>query len=266
MPLVWMSAQSGMDKWLKYLTIIITALSGISAIFAVIAQYVVLVRESGNPMVWMSGARLLLVPLVGSGLNALIVQLFFASRIARFCRDKTGNALAGIISLTAIVAFGGSIADTMIWPEAKMQDYDTLHLCQKLSLSVARVWTVSSVICDVLIATAMIVLLARSRQEAHFRTTRQMLKRLIVQSIETGSITALVMILLLISYETMGTKNATYVVWQGNIAWSSTALVPVNTQRLSQRQQMQMWDFREVFVSSSRLTNPARDGLAVDRR
>ena len=40
-----------------------------------------------------------------------------------------------------------------------------------------------------------------------------MLKRLIVQSIETGSITALVMILLLISYETMGTKNATYVVW-----------------------------------------------------
>ena len=41
-----------------------------------------------------------------------------------------------------------------------------------------------------------------------------MLKRLIVQSIETGSITALVMILLLITYETMGTKNATYVVWQ----------------------------------------------------
>ena len=41
-----------------------------------------------------------------------------------------------------------------------------------------------------------------------------MLKRLIIQSIETGSITALVMILLLISYETMGTKNATYVVWQ----------------------------------------------------
>ncbi|KAL1729970.1 hypothetical protein EV714DRAFT_237059 [Schizophyllum commune] len=211
------------DKWLKYLTIIITVLSGISAVFAVIAQYVVLVRESGNPMVWISGARILLVPLVGSGLNALIVQLFFASRIARFCRDKGGYTLAGIISLTALVAFGGSIADTMIWPEAKMQDSDTLHLCQKLSLSVARVgsllvtglvWTISSVICDVLIATTMIVLLARSREEAHFRTTRQMLKRLIIQSIETGSITALVMILLLISYETMGSKNATYVVWE----------------------------------------------------
>ena len=25
------------------------------------------------------------------------------------------------------------------WPEAKMQDSDTLHLCQKLPLSVARV-------------------------------------------------------------------------------------------------------------------------------
>ncbi|KAL1707954.1 hypothetical protein EV121DRAFT_277567 [Schizophyllum commune] len=196
---------SNRDKWLKYLS---------TAVFAVIAQYVVLVRESGNPMVWISGARLLLVPLAGSGLNALIVQLFFASRIARFCRDKVGNALAGIISLTALVAFGGSIADTMIWSEAKMQDSDTLHLCQKLPLTVARVWTVTSVICDVLIATTMIVLLARSREEAHFRTTRQMLKRLIIQSIETGSFTALFMILLLISYETMGTKNATYVVWE----------------------------------------------------
>ena len=40
-----------------------------------------------------------------------------------------------------------------------------------------------------------------------------MLKRLILQSIETGTVTAFVMVLMLICYETMSSKNSSYTIW-----------------------------------------------------
>ena len=55
--------------------------------------------------------------------------------------------------------------------------------------------------------------LFRSREQTHFKTTKHMITRLIIQSIETGTVTALVMILMVICYETMGAKNLVYVVW-----------------------------------------------------
>ena len=55
--------------------------------------------------------------------------------------------------------------------------------------------------------------LARTRQRTVFRSTRDTIKRLIFQSIETGTVTAVFMVLLLVCYETMQKENTTYLVW-----------------------------------------------------
>ncbi|KAL1741577.1 hypothetical protein HDZ31DRAFT_66797 [Schizophyllum fasciatum] len=59
----------------------------------------------------------------------------------------------------------------------------------------------------------MIIILAHSRQRTVFHTTRNIIKRLIYQSIETGMITAILMVLILVWYETMQKQNSTYLIW-----------------------------------------------------
>ena len=55
----------------------------------------------------------------------------------------------------------------------------------------------------------------QSKIEPHLKNTQYLLTRLICQSIETGSITAINMLLSLICYETFAGKNTSYVIWFG---------------------------------------------------
>ncbi|KAL1701962.1 hypothetical protein EV121DRAFT_262514 [Schizophyllum commune] len=63
-------------------------------------------------------------------------------------------------------------------------------------------------------ALGQMIELARTRQRTVFRSTRDTIKRLIFQSIETGTVTAVFMVLLLVCYETMQKENTTYLVWE----------------------------------------------------
>ena len=45
-----------------------------------------------------------------------------------------------------------------------------------------------------------------------------MIERLILQSVETGTITAVWMATMITCYETMGSKNTAYVVWYTHIS------------------------------------------------
>ncbi|KAI4525476.1 hypothetical protein K525DRAFT_266057 [Schizophyllum commune Loenen D] len=180
-------------------TVVVTAVAGIGTWFGVISQYLVLVRHSGNPDVWTSNPWQFLVTLGSTGLTTLLVQLFFVSRIARFRRDIIGKIMATLI--TMYVKCG----------------LNTLELETVLPKAVTRLWGVSSTICDVLIAAAMSYLLVSSRRHTRVRSTKQMIERLILQSVETGTITAVWMATMITCYETMGSKNTAYVVWEYSI-------------------------------------------------
>lgn len=78
--------------------------------------------------------------------------------------------------------------------------------------TVMRLWSISTVVCDVLIAATMSLILLVARSQTKFKTTQSLLIRLILQSIETGTVTAITMSLFLVCYETMHT-NSVYLVW-----------------------------------------------------
>ncbi|KAI5823927.1 hypothetical protein K523DRAFT_421156 [Schizophyllum commune Tattone D] len=197
------------DKWLKLLAVAVTLVSGATIGFAMVSQYKVLVTNSGNPGVWMTSPWEFVMTPVTTGLSAFLVQLFFASRIAFFRRDIIGRILSATVSLVATLAFAGALADMAVYVKNGFNALDLSKI-----FMVARIWTISSVICDILIAATMTVLLVRSRRQTHFRSTKEMLQRLILQSIETGTVTAFVMVLMLICYETMSSKNSSYTVWE----------------------------------------------------
>ncbi|KAL1668385.1 hypothetical protein GGF50DRAFT_86176 [Schizophyllum commune] len=195
-------------------TVAVTLVSGATIGFAMVSQYKVLVTNSGNPGVWMTSPWEFVMTPVTTGLSAFLVQLFFASRIAFFRRDIIGRILSATVSLVgpflvATLAFAGALADMAVYVKNGFNALDLSKI-----FMVARIWTISSVICDILIAATMTVLLVRSRRQTHFRSTKEMLQRLILQSIETGTVTAFVMVLMLICYETMSSKNSSYTVWE----------------------------------------------------
>ncbi|TRM64772.1 hypothetical protein BD626DRAFT_489827 [Schizophyllum amplum] len=201
------------DSWLKYLVMAVTMTGGLHVGLGTGAQYGVMVEGWGLPQVWQSTPwEASMLPFT-TGLNAFLVQLFFAGRIALIERSIGGKILAASVASVAILAFGGALALMIIYLRAGSNALQITNL-----LLVTRLWTISSVVCDVSIAGIMIVLLARSHSQAHFRSTKQLVRRLIVQSIETGSVTAVVMILMLICYETMNSQNSTYLIWEYSIA------------------------------------------------
>ncbi|RDB20298.1 hypothetical protein Hypma_012674 [Hypsizygus marmoreus] len=68
--------------------------------------------------------------------------------------------------------------------------------------STVIVWLSGSFLCDVLIAATMVTILARSRSNASFRNTERIINVLIVNTIETGAVTAVVALLQLVFFLT----------------------------------------------------------------
>ena len=51
------------------------------------------------------------------------------------------------------------------------------------------------------------------RRNTHFQKTRNMLRRLIAQSIQTGTVTTVVMVAMFVTYETADSKSQAYIAW-----------------------------------------------------
>ncbi|KAL1724175.1 hypothetical protein EV715DRAFT_285345 [Schizophyllum commune] len=201
------------DHWLKYLVFALTITGGIHVGLGTGAQYGVLVKGWGSPQAWQSTPWEASVLPFTTGLNAFLVQLFFAGRIALIERSIVGRGLAIFVGLIASLAFGSTLATSIEFLRAGSNALKVTDM-----LLVTRLWTISSVLCDVLIAGIMITLLALSNRYSRIRSTKQLIRQLIVQSIQTGTVTTIVMCLMLICNETMNTVNSTYLIWEYSIA------------------------------------------------
>ncbi|KAJ8083482.1 hypothetical protein PM082_009356 [Marasmius tenuissimus] len=114
------------------------------------------------------------------GLVAWVVQLYFAYRIHLLSRSKW---LAGLIAVMSTAQFGGAIGTGVIAKHvglfSQIRDKTFIAAC---------FWLGGSAAVDVVIAIAMIFTL--SRYDTGFQNTKDLVKRVIRLTMETGSLTA----------------------------------------------------------------------------
>ncbi|KAL1680236.1 hypothetical protein EV122DRAFT_276412 [Schizophyllum commune] len=203
------------DRWLKWLAISIAIISGLTIGFSMASQCVILVEHGGDPSVWTSSPWQLALGPLTTGFSAFLVQLFFASRIARLRRDVAGKVIAGLIILVAAAAFSSAVAVTVL---GLSQGSRLMQIKSKSSTAVARhLWLFASLACDTLITGASCFFLRQDYEQARVIATRPRLRSLASRFIETGMILAVVMLLSAICYETMGARNLTYFIWCVNV-------------------------------------------------
>ncbi|TFK71971.1 hypothetical protein BDN72DRAFT_836897 [Pluteus cervinus] len=123
--------------------------------------------------------------LVVSNSIAFIVQLFFAWRIT--CLRQTLFAKIGA-GLTVASAIFSLIASMLFLKEyIKNRDANLKVLTETVNL-----WILSAFVCNFIIAATMVSVLWRARAATNYQQTKTVLNHLIVHTIETGGLTAIV--------------------------------------------------------------------------
>ncbi|KAL1724177.1 hypothetical protein EV715DRAFT_285347 [Schizophyllum commune] len=188
------------DRWSKWLAISIATISGLTIGFSMASQCIILVEHVGDPSVWSSSLWQLALGPLTTGLSAFLVQLFFASRIARLRRVAASKLLAGLIIL------------------GLSQGLHLMEIKSKSAAAVARhVWLFAGLACDTLITGTSCFFLRQDYEQVHIDATQPRLRSLASKFIETGMILTVVILLSVICYETMGAWNLTYFIWELSI-------------------------------------------------
>ncbi|KAF8177934.1 hypothetical protein K438DRAFT_1978250 [Mycena galopus ATCC 62051] len=120
-----------------------------------------------------------------NGFVAACVQCFFAWRIWTLSRTTVARATTALIVAVAAMQLAASAAVT--------GEYTLLNRDYSRLLSVSRAaetWLAGSLVCDSVIAIAMVIILIQAQHRSRFKSTETILNRLIINTIETGAITA----------------------------------------------------------------------------
>ncbi|KAK7473212.1 hypothetical protein VKT23_001310 [Stygiomarasmius scandens] len=132
------------------------------------------------------------------GLVALLVQLQFAYRI-RLLSPKSRFVLVLILT-ASLTQFGGALGCVVL---AKQVEF--LQELGNNNFVVGCIWLGGSAVADVTIAFSMIYVL--SRYDRSFEQTRDLVKKIIRLTMETGSVTALVATCQLILFTAIPQRN-----------------------------------------------------------
>ncbi|RDB20354.1 hypothetical protein Hypma_012652 [Hypsizygus marmoreus] len=215
----------------------------------------ILVEGYGNPAYihvtpWSSVSAPVL-----NGITSATVQIFFAWRIWMLGRHRASHGLSVFISLVSIMGFAASLATTIQFGLIGRQP-EHLHAIKPTVI----IWHSASFLCDVLIAASMVTTLSRTRRKASFRNTERVINALVVNTVETGAVTAVVALLDLVFFLT-GTDNFLFVCMEyllGRI-FSNVLLATLN----GRRRLRNMND--EYGTSLSRTVDPIRFGDMTGR-
>ncbi|KDQ22285.1 hypothetical protein PLEOSDRAFT_1086979 [Pleurotus ostreatus PC15] len=141
-------------------------------------------------------------------LNALVasmVQIFFAWRIYRLSNKIWISIPIVLVSLLQLCA--ATYYDAMVIKE-KNSILTLLALTEWVDT-----WLISSAVCDFLISTAMITILARASLKSHFRRSSSSLNQIIKFTIETGFVTTIGAIIEVILWRTMSENSFHFILW-----------------------------------------------------
>ncbi|KAK7453310.1 hypothetical protein VKT23_011985 [Stygiomarasmius scandens] len=177
------------SKTLRALVATVVVVDTLNLIIACIDTYEFSITHYGDPsyllkQYWRTPAW------VSSGqFIAAVVQGFLAYRYIRLSRDWYGGT---ILMILVFIALGGGIACSVL--VVKWSDLSQRPLLDKP----VKVWIITDAVTDVAIAFAMVCKLWGQRSV--FKDTNSMIYRLIANSIQSGTVTALFALAALISY------------------------------------------------------------------
>jgi len=138
-----------------------------------------------------------------NGIVATSVQFFFAWRIWQLSTASIlGRIAVALIVAISLVQFAGTIGVTVVFALVNTNVAEIT----KVTLF-AELWLAGGFVCDVIIAVTMASLLWSAKSKSGFRSTETLLNRLIINTVETGAITATLALVELILFKKF---SATY--------------------------------------------------------
>ncbi|KAJ8519805.1 hypothetical protein ONZ45_g3287 [Pleurotus djamor] len=169
----------------------------VSQVFITSLSWGSLVRGWGDPNALMETPWMGIVLPVFNGITAMTVQIFFAWRIWTLRNNKITLIVCSLIVATAVMQFAAALAVTI-----KFFTMDLAALMLNPLTDVITVWLAGDFVCDVLITTSMVLVLADIRRNAPFKRTESLMNRLIINTVETGTaIVAVVELALYLRWE-----------------------------------------------------------------
>ncbi|KAJ7513191.1 hypothetical protein B0H11DRAFT_2268130, partial [Mycena galericulata] len=188
-------------KWLQILVYAVFVVELLQTIFITHASWTTLIVNHGSidslvtNTPWSSVTISLLNGIVGAA-----VQCFFAWRIWMLSNSLTGRTAAVVIIAVALMQCSAATAVTVEYILSG-ENYDSLRL-PRISRAI-QTWIAGNFVCDTLITISMVIILVQAQRNSRFKNTETVLNRLIINTIETGAITAglaLIQLVLFLSF------------------------------------------------------------------
>ncbi|KAJ3877778.1 hypothetical protein F5051DRAFT_407527 [Lentinula edodes] len=160
-----------------------------------------LVSGWGNPEIfvivpWQASAHTVL-----SGTMTMLEQLFFCWRLWAFNSKKI--LIRCVVTLVVLISLMQVSAS--IYGGVKAAQSATTADIEGLN-KIARVWLSGGFTGDIIVATSMIIVLRFATSDAYSKRTQIVLQKLIVRAIETGSVTAIAALVVLVLFELFETN------------------------------------------------------------
>jgi len=174
---------------IRYIVYSLFVIEGLQTGLMTHTAWEILAYNWGDPTVllnipWSSATT----PIVG-GIVAMIVQFYFAWRIWILQRNLISGAVAIVAVLLSLlqcicaVAYGGKFIAGKL--DANLLDAPDFKI-------LAEIWLAGNVSCDVIIAISLVYIFAVVKSNNKIAKTGHVLNRLIIQTIQSGVITALI--------------------------------------------------------------------------
>ncbi|KAJ7685833.1 hypothetical protein B0H17DRAFT_1073044 [Mycena rosella] len=190
------TSRSSDRLWVQILVYMVFLLDLLQTVLITQSSWIALIVNWGDATAlintpWSSATTPLL-----NGLLAACVQCFFAWRIWQLTHSTIGRGIAIVIVALALMQLAAAAAVTA---EYTLFNRDYSRLPELSHADDTRL--IGNFICDTVIATSMVIILAKAHRQSHFKATETLLNRLIVNTIETAAITAGVTLLTLILFK-----------------------------------------------------------------
>ncbi|KIJ97385.1 hypothetical protein K443DRAFT_124082 [Laccaria amethystina LaAM-08-1] len=153
-----------------------------------------LVAAWGNPsnFIWTVIFPVMTVPL--TGLESCLVQVFFSCRIWTLRKDsKVCRLIAVLVFLVALLQLSAAIVRGVV----SAQPPSTARRPYNMEIT-AKLWLAGTLICDLIVVATMTCL--APKLESTFNTTRGVVDRLIIVTLETDAVTLAATLVQLIFY------------------------------------------------------------------
>ncbi|KAJ7474320.1 hypothetical protein FB451DRAFT_1558474 [Mycena latifolia] len=172
--------------------------TGITSHFA----YSILVTGWGNPTIFGKLPWSSLATPIFTGITSASVQIFFAWRIYILKGQNLWYRAtsAAIVLLALMQSLAAIISDARFAVTTNVAELVNL-------MAGVKTWLIGSAVCDVVITTAMIIILSQYRMKTPWKRTDTLITKLIYNTVETGAVTSVVAICDVVLFIMFPTNN-----------------------------------------------------------